>query len=934
VAEPPAPGEPPVEEAPAADDTAATDAEEIVVTGSRVRRTSFSASAPVQTIDRREIEYSGATNMADLIQHLTVSSGSGFQGSAGSFPGTPHLNLRGLGSGRTLVLLNGRRMPYSASGIEEHYADIGTIPLAAVERVEVLKGGASAIYGSDAIAGVVNIITRKDWDGARIELNGQTTEEFDQQEGTGSLAIGATSERSRVSAAVNYFRSTELTAGERDFTRGPPSDWRGYRQSEELKDALMSQGVSILGNPGAFGAPVPAADPRCAMAQGSAPFDTVVRGTIPAQFCGFDFRPYSSLSPAVERVTTYGYGEYDLTHHTTAFAELNVSRMRGDNVYSPSFPILAFPTVPAGHVDNPAGADQTFYGRALGAEAGGARSTFGDDTVRGVLGLKGDFEDAASGSLAEDWEWEIYASLGVSRYNLQVPDTLAARFGDALAACSDPADLNGCFNPYYSSVTGSGTPNSNAVIDSFSGRLNNITDHWLHTYSAGLNGPILELPGGDLAFALGGELRREMRTVEIDHDSNVFAYNFLLGNSDADADRHVVAGYLELVWPFYDGVEVQTAGRIENYSDVGLTANPTLGLLLTPAEIAGSENVSDAFKRLQLRGHLASAFRAPTIIQTFPGSATVPDQFSSMGNTYYLPVHYHGNPNLDHEQAITVSGGFGWNIVRPITLEADYWHYDYDGRISVENPQVVFATQRSAVELFDPPLQPVVFSDADPTLPSRVNASQVNIDGSVIMDGIDFGAWVKLDEEEFGVDVGTFRFGAGGTYTLLYEIPRFERVGADEVPTVFVQTDPDGDGNAEPVDPENCDAETCDVVGQLNLGNLTGSAIPALKMNFPVSWAYDGHMIVFTGHYIGPMKDDEHYDIDTGAYNEVDAIVTFDAQYGYTIDDWIGEALTLRVGVYNLFDQDPPFVDDLTGFAPTTHDPRGRMFYAKMIGEF
>ncbi len=911
--------------------TAPAEEEEIVVTGSRVRRTSFSASAPVAVIDRRDIEYSGATNMADLIQYLTLSSGSGYQGGFGATPGAARLNLRGLGSGATLVLLNGRRMVYSASGIGTLYADVSTIPLAAVERIEILKGGASAIYGSDAVAGVVNIITRKDWDGARIEANGQVTEEFDQKEGTGSIAIGARGERSRVSAAVSYYRSTELTAGKRDFTKGPPSDWSGYRANADLKNALQSQNVSILGQPGAFGAPLPGADLGCDMAAGSTTFNTTVMGTIPATFCGFSFAPYSTLAPSIERVNTYSYGEYDLTDHTRAFAELNVSRMRGDNIFSPSFPILAFPTVPAGHVDNPTGTDQIFYGRALGAASGGARSTFADDTLRGVFGLKGDLEDVAVETAFEDWEWEIYVSLGVSLYNQQVPDTLSGRFTSALNACADPAELDGCFNPYYNAQT-SGTPNSNAVLDGFTGRLNNIQDSWLRTYDAGMTGTIAELPGGDLGLAFGGEVRQEERVTEIDHDSNVFGYNFLFGNSDNEASRDVLAAYLELVWPFYDGVELQTAGRIERYSDVGATGNPTAGLLLTPSEIVGSENVADAFKRLTLRGHVASSFRAPTIYQMIPGSATVPVQFDDAGNTAYVPVHGYGNPDLKHEQAIAWSGGLTWNPVRPLTLDAEYWHYDYNDRAVLENDQVVFATGRSAVEGFEPSIDPVQRNTAG--VLSGVNLTNVNLDDSLVTEGIDFGVGVKLDDEELGADIGTFRLGVSGTYTFRFDIPRYQELEGDRVPLVIVPVDMDGDGIKESVsEPSNCKGNSCDVIGQLNLFNFA-DAVPDLKLNFPVSWDYEGHTLVFTGHYIGSLKDDLHYEPTTGTYNEVDAWLTFDAQYGYRFDDWIGDALTFKVGVYNLFDQEPPFVDDVNGFSAMLHDPRGRMFYAKVIGDF
>src|SRR5262249_46664921 len=155
-----------------------------------------------QVIDRKQLEYTGVTNLSDVIQYLTVAQGSGFQGQRADSAGTSSINLRGLGAGSTLVLLNGRRLPTSGAGLLAQFSDISTIPLAAVERIEILKGGASAIYGSDAVGGVVNIITRKKLDGVRIELDGgATTRNFDQRSAQVNGAYGITGEHGRVMLA-------------------------------------------------------------------------------------------------------------------------------------------------------------------------------------------------------------------------------------------------------------------------------------------------------------------------------------------------------------------------------------------------------------------------------------------------------------------------------------------------------------------------------------------------------------------------------------------------------------------------------------------------------------------------------------------------------------------------------------------------------------
>ena len=129
--------------------------------------------------------------------------------------------------------------------------------------------------------------------------------------------------------------------------------------------------------------------------------------------------------------------------------------------------------------------------------------------MRVVAGVKGDFEGVGEGTMFESWEWELSAAFSQSRYRAKSRTRCARRCRCALNSCSDPANLSACYNPFYSSVVGTGTPNSTAVIDSFSSLSQNITDHGLNTYNAGMSGSLFELPGGDVGIAFGGEIRHE-----------------------------------------------------------------------------------------------------------------------------------------------------------------------------------------------------------------------------------------------------------------------------------------------------------------------------------------------------------------------------------------------------------------------------------------
>jgi iron complex outermembrane receptor protein len=883
--------------------------EEMVVTGSRIKHpSSFSPSAAVQVMDRKELEQMGATNVADIVTYLTVSQGSGFQGAGSQSYNSVSINLRGLGEGATLVLLNGRRLPLSAAYNPkgQQFADLSTIPLAAIERVEILKGGASAIYGSDAIAGVVNIITRKNFDGARIEINGQTTSRLDQRAGTVSAALGASSDRGRVFLAGSYYNQSELVANQRDWTKDGYTNPEGY------------PGTFLVGTH-----TVP--DPACNSVPGSKVVQTSTGG-----ICSFGYRNFQTLSPEAERANVFGSGEYDLTKHATFFGEVLVSRLRGGYTSSPAFPAVPpLLTVPANHVDNPFGQPVQALISPLGAEYGATRGETDDDTMRAVLGVKGDLEGVAAGSRLESWTWEAYTTLASDRSRFVLPDTLRGVIQTALNSCSDPTNLSGCYNPFYSSVTGTGTPNSTSLINSFYGAQQSITDSLMQTVNAGMTGSLLELPGGDLGIAFGGEIRHESRSTSFDHDAQQDAYTFLIGNTNAKAERNVYGGYGELIWPFFRGVVLQTAGRIEDYTDIQRSAfSPSAGLTVIPAEIAGREHVAPALRKLQFRGTVTSAFRAPNLYQSFPGYIVQPSPLNvGQPIASYLPVQGFGNPDLKPEHALAVTGGISWEPIRELNLSTDVWDYDYKDRIELQNAQQIVNQF-----LANGP-NPRVIVDPTSGQISRVTTQYINIPGDVITNGIDFAAFLVLTNGTFGSHTPEdhshkLTFGAVGSYLLTFNYP------ISEASSRVINN---SNGTTTTLPPAPCNGTgpnaTCSAVGMRNFNNVWQS-MPRWKVNFPITWSYERQAVSFITHYIGSYKDDVNPNPD-GSYDTISAWVTFDLQYSYTVRNWIGRELTARVGVYNLADADPPRVNGTTSsYDYTLHDPRGRMVFAKLMTQF
>jgi len=928
-AEPLAPDEP-IEVAPAALSVAASDREdevqELVVTGSRIKRSpTLAESAPVEVVDRKQLERIGASNVSDVIQTLTAAQGSGYQGGGnpgnqgGGATGTSSINLRGLGAASTLVLVNGRRMvPSGGGGGTESFADVGVIPLAAVERIEVLKGGGSAIYGADAVGGVVNIITRPAFDGLRLELDGQGTTRADHGEFTGSGSWGAKTERSRVLLSLSYMRRSELRSNLRDFSRNANVDPNG------------GPGTFII--PG-FNPTNPAqtrfADPSCSQAPGSMLTHPIVNGMPTAdELCSLNFSKAYSLIAGVERVNVFGTGSYDLTKHASVFGEVQMQRSRTNLVALPSYsippPLL---TIPADHVDNPFGRAVTFVGRPFGLAYSPQQTSLSDDTYRAVVGVRGDLEGLAPGTIFDDWEWDVTGSWGVSRFVSFVSDTLRGEITNAARSCSDPTNLSGCFNPFYSAIDGTGTPNTQSVIDRVLGTYTNVSEHFLHTYHAGMTGSLFQLPGGPVGIAFGGELRHERRQTQVDHDATQENYTFFLGSADAAATRDVYSAYTELRWPFFRGIELQTAIRVEHYTDIDRTTpSPFAGLTMSPAELVGPQHFPAFLRKLRLSGQVTSAFRAPTLYQANPGFAVVPTALRVAGAPLpvYIPVQNFGNPSLEPESALIYSAGVNWLPVDAVNLTADLWHYDYQNRIALEPAQQALdldVMSRMSGGEGDPR---VVRDPATGNL-ERVQLTQRNIPGHIKTTGIDMGLMLTLTGASFGgsaSDFGAISFGAQGTLTLSYTIPR-SQAARRTVPNT-----------SPPVtfDPLNCNANTCEAVGSRNY-NTIAPPLPRWRINFPLAWSFNGHTASVITRFISSVANDNDVAAD-GSLGELKSMVTFDLQYGYAVKDWIAKELSFRIGVYNVFDKLPPPTRDTNGFESMLYDPRGRIAYARLVAMY
>lgn len=348
--------------------------ERIQVTGSRIKRSDIEGPSPVQSINKEDIENMGYDNLQQLLERMPVAGNGTFSTRGNNQDSTANgsaaVSLRGLGADATLVLINGRRVAISAfaEGITNSFVDINSIPVSAIERIDILKDGASAIYGSDAVAGVVNVILKKDIDGIEVNLGYGGTDGPNYEETTASIVWGTTSAKSSASVIIDYFKNTSLSSdemGRLGTANQSPYGGEDFRSSRGFPGYFYVDGVKTI-------------DPACpaenATSSGS---------------CLFDYGPFGYIAPASERVGAISQFEYRFDNGITGFLEMAVQHNSSIAAGAPT-PLDedAGLTVPGSHPNNPFGQDIEI-GRYRTVDAGARQWDIESDTLRFVAGLKG-----------------------------------------------------------------------------------------------------------------------------------------------------------------------------------------------------------------------------------------------------------------------------------------------------------------------------------------------------------------------------------------------------------------------------------------------------------------------------------------------------------------------------------------------------------------
>ncbi len=680
------------------------------VTGTSIKRTDYEGPSPLVVLDRPAIEKTGVTTLSELFRDVIYNNAgvvdeSFTQGFAAASAG---IDLRGLGVNRTLVLVNGRRVPLFPFGQDgtSSFVDINLIPLGAIERVEILKDGASAIYGADAVAGVVNIITRQNYEGMEVSADFGVSGDGDAGRGHLSLTGGASNDKGNVTFTLDYLNRDTIWARDRDLSssaNGPIDD------------------RSNLGNPGTIihlntGAPEP--DPRCPP------------GSVRGPFCSYDFAPYVTIAPETQRLGMAVSGEYQVNDGFNLFANAMLSNNTSERDLAPTgdaFLVAA---------DNP---NNIFPGENVLSiyrleEIGPRRDEFDTNAYNLTAGANG---------YAGQWDWEIAAGAG------KVESTTTGVNGYPVADRVQAAIDDGVLNPFGAS------PDFDPDSVTHTTRRKGDSSLWFADAKA--SGEIMEMDHGPLILAVGAEYRSEDFSDEMDPLTTSGAV-LGTGSWGGEGDRDIAAAYAEFSIPFFDELEMQLAGRYDNYSDFGDTFNPKLGLRWRPHD------------DLLLRLSAGTGFKAPSLQELHAGTGPSPVKesvFDPMtGQVVQVDSFISGNPDLDAEESESYNLGLVWDITRAWDLGVDFWR--------IKNENAVTSSPQYYVNNEDQ-FPDNVIRDANGTI-TTVNSPFQNVAAQKLW-GIDVDTGVRWQT----AGAGDFRFDLTAAYLGSFEQEPVSGAGFQEL---------------------------------------------------------------------------------------------------------------------------------------------------------
>ena len=721
--------------------------EEVVVTGSFIKGSATDGASPVEIVSRDTIEVLGATTIADITANLSVNSGSENNSDSftqGSTQGTSNVNLRGLGLSSTLVLVDGKRQAIAANTANDGSVFVNTsgIPVVALERVEVLKEGAASIYGSDAIAGVVNYILRRDFTGVEVELSSQEADLGGQTDDRLSLIWGAEMGDTNLVVAMSELDRSAL----------PGTANTNYSQLaiSGLGNSFLLFGPSTVESGPYAGTYAPlqnVPDANCVANKG------VIIPQASGERCGFYYGDRFNIVNDEDHSSVYASMTTSMNGMDFEIDYMNTTIDVNDNPQSPSYPALSYISpsnaILPGQAGNPFGVPVLWLGRALGSSFDSPLAPREYEIDRLSMSL--------SGTMDNGYDWELsYTNSNDESYGRQ-PDTSTSRFSAAIAGTGG-ASGDQSWNLFDPSA------NSQSLIDYIS----TAQETWM---DSGLTVIDLVVTGSQNGYDFAGgfqykeeefDVRRSPNSiVEIDGAGNLVTpadLIFLGGGLESSDSRDSVAFFAEVAKQQSDKLELKAALRFEDLESES-TLNP---------KISARYQMSDD---LVLRGSISTSFREASLAQlsvTTVGLQGIQDfdtNGAPVGGVAFIRVSQANNPDLEAEEAQNMNFGAIWTPNDDLSVKLDYWNIDYSDVITIESAQGKVVANPN-----DPDVKRTVDGTLVGVTTSYFNASEVNTDG--------YDLEVSYD---FDTKWGPATVGMNRVHLLSYEIPLQTGVTADVV---------------------------------------------------------------------------------------------------------------------------------------------------------
>lgn len=906
----------------------------VTVTGSNIKRVDKEGTTAIQTISKLDIIASGATTVQELLQKMpVVGAGASYDTTDGGFSrGVSTASLRGLGTSSTLILLNGRRMTAAAyadpnNGKSTSY-DLNSIPLSALERVEILKGGASAVYGSDAIAGVINFITRQDYQGVELSASTGANDigKWTQNKANAVFGFGnmATDRYNFFAAAEVSKRGNALVRDVKDIETAMYLDinarlnpYFSALSGSPFFYRERSPGTLSFANSAALGAQVinRLDCPADQQITGSAANNLLTTSALfGRKFCNYDGWNYTEAQSAGKDASIMGRFTAQLTQDTTFFSEFAATQSKRTYIGAPrAFQSTSATTVfllsgapqtyqmvlPAGHPDNPFPGARSAVGMRLTNRPGGQENQ--NDTYRAVAGFKG---------TVGNWDWETAVLWNRSEreetYNnmLYRPTFMKVNTQNMTLAqlAADPTSTRNVMNKGYAQVS---------------------------QFDAKVSTEFGQLGGGAVAAAFGGELRKE--SIGLTPDAETQAGNIIgLSNSSASGSRNVKSVFVELRTPFTKTFEMDFAARYDKYPTFSGNFAPQVGAkwTVTPA--------------IALRANAARGFRAPGLTQVSPGGVqffqTVTDPIRCPDGVTAVPGAEQAdcrkgisgvasaNPNLLPEKSKSYTMGLIWSATKDLDVSIDGFNIRKERETALSSSDFVLThiAQYPGAVIRDQNQANWIRNAAGVLIPDSGPLQQIRIpyvnQGATEVSGIDVESTYRWKLAEYG----EFKTTLNTAYVLSYL--RSEAPG----------------------DVEHNAAGTS---GGINDWATSVGDIPRWRTVLTQNWSKGPHRASVLVRYIGNVSYYRRHDNDVtypvpycyygtgqaaGAYSlgglpkfsnyvnncEVKSFTTVDAGYTYTgFKD-----LTLNLSVQNIFDTKQPYNPSTgtTGFNSALSNGAGR----------